>query len=200
MSDLDKYLPSHSSSADNLSLSSHSSTFSSFQQSNNSHSQHNRTNSGGSIASAFSVNTIPRDVSILHSKKIMMPASSDASSTDTKKRKGSPGQALPTVSPSTKSHKHQNSIGSKSEGSSNSPNHATDGKDRTPSGHKKSASQQTEKVRRIKTQRACDSCRRKKIRCDVIDDGSPVTGNINNGNGGLTCAHCKQYGFGEWVG
>jgi hypothetical protein len=41
----------------------------------------------------------------------------------------------------------------------------------------------------------CDSCRRKKIRCDVIDDGSPAPGDPNNGNGGLTCAHCRQYGF-----
>ncbi|CAO1617112.1 unnamed protein product [Parajaminaea phylloscopi] len=50
-------------------------------------------------------------------------------------------------------------------------------------------------VKRIKTARACDSCRRKKIRCDVIDDGSPPPGDPNNGNGGLTCAHCRQYGF-----
>lgn len=49
--------------------------------------------------------------------------------------------------------------------------------------------------KRIKTARACDSCRRKKIRCDVIDDGSPPPGDPNNGNGGLTCAHCRQYGF-----
>lgn len=41
----------------------------------------------------------------------------------------------------------------------------------------------------------CDSCRRKKIRCDVIDDVSPPPGDPNNGNGGLTCAHCRQYGF-----
>ncbi|PWY98755.1 hypothetical protein BCV70DRAFT_145768, partial [Testicularia cyperi] len=49
--------------------------------------------------------------------------------------------------------------------------------------------------KRIKTARACDSCRRKKIRCDVIDDGGPPVGSINNGNGGLVCAHCRQYGF-----
>ena len=49
--------------------------------------------------------------------------------------------------------------------------------------------------KRIKTARACDSCRRKKIRCDVIDDGGPPMGNPNNGNGGLICAHCRQYGF-----
>ncbi|KAI3484090.1 hypothetical protein L1887_52915 [Cichorium endivia] len=49
--------------------------------------------------------------------------------------------------------------------------------------------------KRIKTARACDSCRRKKIRCDVIDDGGPPVGSVNNGNGGLVCAHCRQYGF-----
>lgn len=49
--------------------------------------------------------------------------------------------------------------------------------------------------KRIKTARACDSCRRKKIRCDVIDDGGPPVGSLNNGNGGLICAHCRQYGF-----
>ncbi|CAO1627091.1 unnamed protein product [Jaminaea pallidilutea] len=48
--------------------------------------------------------------------------------------------------------------------------------------------------KRIKTARACDSCRRKKIRCDVVDDGDPPPGDPNNGNGGLTCAHCRQYG------
>ncbi|CAD6927973.1 unnamed protein product [Tilletia controversa] len=48
--------------------------------------------------------------------------------------------------------------------------------------------------KRIKTARACDSCRRKKIRCDVIEDGT-APGDPNNGNGGLTCAHCRQYGF-----
>ncbi|KAE8223279.1 hypothetical protein CF319_g3672 [Tilletia indica] len=48
--------------------------------------------------------------------------------------------------------------------------------------------------KRIKTARACDSCRRKKIRCDVIEDGS-APGDPNNGNSGLTCAHCRQYGF-----
>ncbi|PWN51875.1 hypothetical protein IE53DRAFT_361230 [Violaceomyces palustris] len=49
--------------------------------------------------------------------------------------------------------------------------------------------------KRIKTARACDSCRRKKIRCDVIDDGGPPMGSLDNGNGGLICAHCRQYGF-----
>lgn len=54
---------------------------------------------------------------------------------------------------------------------------------------------QQQMTKRIKTARACDSCRRKKIRCDVIDDNGPLLGDPNNGNGGLTCAHCRQYGF-----
>ncbi|CEH13583.1 hypothetical protein PSEUBRA_SCAF13g01932 [Ceraceosorus bombacis] len=50
-------------------------------------------------------------------------------------------------------------------------------------------------TKRIKTARACDSCRRKKIRCDVIEDDAAPLGDPNNGNGGLICAHCRQYGF-----
>lgn len=38
--------------------------------------------------------------------------------------------------------------------------------------------------KRTKTQRACDSCRSRKIRCDVLTDSEPPL-----------CQHCKQYGF-----
>ncbi|KAF9819774.1 hypothetical protein IEO21_01865 [Rhodonia placenta] len=38
--------------------------------------------------------------------------------------------------------------------------------------------------KRTKTQRACDSCRSRKIRCDVLSDADPPI-----------CQHCKQYGF-----
>ncbi|EMD38452.1 hypothetical protein CERSUDRAFT_82708 [Gelatoporia subvermispora B] len=38
--------------------------------------------------------------------------------------------------------------------------------------------------KRTKTQRACDSCRSRKIRCDVLSDAEPPI-----------CQHCKQYGF-----
>lgn len=61
--------------------------------------------------------------------------------------------------------------------------------------HAHSSAAAADGPKRIKTARACDSCRRKKIRCDVVDDGSPPPGDPNNGNGGLTCAHCRQYGF-----
>ncbi|KZS88408.1 hypothetical protein SISNIDRAFT_531893 [Sistotremastrum niveocremeum HHB9708] len=38
--------------------------------------------------------------------------------------------------------------------------------------------------KRTKTQRACDSCRSRKIRCDIISDTEPPV-----------CQHCKQYSF-----
>ncbi|SPO28940.1 related to ASG1 - activator of stress genes [Ustilago trichophora] len=72
---------------------------------------------------------------------------------------------------------------------------ATNGKDPTGTGKSTPGSAEKPSGKRIKTARACDSCRRKKIRCDVIDDGGPPLGSINNGNGGLVCAHCRQYGF-----
>ncbi|KZP12550.1 hypothetical protein FIBSPDRAFT_835995 [Athelia psychrophila] len=41
-----------------------------------------------------------------------------------------------------------------------------------------------EMKKRTKTQRACDSCRSRKIRCDLLVDAEPPS-----------CQHCKQYGF-----
>ncbi|CDO73555.1 hypothetical protein BN946_scf185014.g25 [Trametes cinnabarina] len=41
-----------------------------------------------------------------------------------------------------------------------------------------------ESKKRTKTQRACDSCRSRKIRCDILADADPPI-----------CQHCKQYSF-----
>lgn len=53
-------------------------------------------------------------------------------------------------------------------------------------------------AKRIKTARACDVCRRKKIRCNL--DNKVPTGNPDNGLGGIVCAHCSQHGNGESFG
>ncbi|KAG0705062.1 fungal-specific transcription factor domain-containing protein [Suillus ampliporus] len=55
------------------------------------------------------------------------------------------------------------------------------GKQNTPTATTPTAS---DSKKRTKTQRACDSCRSRKIRCDVLAESEPPL-----------CQHCKQYGF-----
>lgn len=115
-----------------------------------------------------------------------------------RKRKTSPE---PSASPSQPGGHHRGNSSAASDGELSSPNMeglaglaaAAAGDVNGSSSASKAAALAATK--RIKTARACDSCRRKKIRCDVIDDGGPSLGDPNNGNGGLTCAHCRQYGF-----
>lgn len=51
-------------------------------------------------------------------------------------------------------------------------------------GSGQTAAERDEEKRRQKTARACDGCRSRKIRCDVLQDSSPPL-----------CVHCKQHNF-----
>lgn len=170
---------SNSSSSNN---SSTSSLVSLFQRSHQQH-HHSRSESNESLASSLSRGD--------HAPSSRAMAAPDFVATDGKKRKGSPlgdGNTMPS--------QHQDSVGPGSEASQSSTS-PTGGANEAGSEAAKKPSLSSQQAKRIKTARACDSCRRKKIRCDVIEDGGPATGDPNNGNGGLTCVHCKQYGFGS---
>ncbi|KAJ4487795.1 fungal-specific transcription factor domain-containing protein [Lentinula aciculospora] len=56
--------------------------------------------------------------------------------------------------------------------------------DEAASGQDGSRTQGIDPKKRTKTQRACDSCRTRKIRCDVLTDSDPPV-----------CQHCRQYQF-----
>ncbi|WWD20732.1 hypothetical protein CI109_105208 [Kwoniella shandongensis] len=57
--------------------------------------------------------------------------------------------------------------------------------------HSPTAETDKEKEKRTKTGRACDACRTKKIRCDIL----PIVDSPQGQDGPPICAHCKQYGL-----
>ncbi|MCO5613737.1 hypothetical protein L7F22_068015 [Adiantum nelumboides] len=159
---------------------------------------HHHTISTASSTTTASNGSISKKPSFLQSSKMPFNTHhSESYSLNGRKRKPSEEGKELRRTPSNGTQMDRASSGAlASDGDSSSPSRSIDRINGIQSHSKSSSlSAQQQQTKRIKTARACDSCRRKKIRCDVIDDGGPLLGDPNNGNGGLTCAHCRQYGF-----
>ncbi|KAI9057936.1 hypothetical protein FKP32DRAFT_1615097 [Trametes sanguinea] len=91
---------------------------------------------------------------------------------------GTPPASTPTTGKRKRKYAHDGVNGRSSDGEG-----ADSGADiqRVGSG---SGASLVESKKRTKTQRACDSCRSRKIRCDILADTDPPI-----------CQHCKQYSF-----
>ncbi|KAH9901537.1 fungal-specific transcription factor domain-containing protein [Cubamyces lactineus] len=91
---------------------------------------------------------------------------------------GTPPASTPTTGKRKRKYAHDGVSGRSSDGEG-----ADSGADiqRVGSG---SGASLVDSKKRTKTQRACDSCRSRKIRCDILADADPPI-----------CQHCKQYSF-----
>lgn len=83
--------------------------------------------------------------------------------------------------PADVAHRHPSEDSYNSDGHESGPTSAHNG---VHSSKNASNPQNSDVKKRTKTQRACDKCRTKKIRCDVLPDTDPPL-----------CAHCKQYNY-----
>ncbi|KAF5386791.1 hypothetical protein D9615_001601 [Tricholomella constricta] len=116
-----------------------------------------------------------------YSGPMMMYPQAPRSSTapDTPQSVSSPAQ-MPSTASGSKRKRKSTGDGRKGDKS--------DDEGASGSDHRATAPQHSQTLvdlkKRTKTQRACDSCRSRKIRCDILPDADPPT-----------CQHCKQYGF-----
>ncbi|KZT09633.1 uncharacterized protein LAESUDRAFT_646138 [Laetiporus sulphureus 93-53] len=113
---------------------------------------------------------------------MMMYGTSPTSHPDTVRSPAMPSPA--PIAPSTGKRKRKSSVDDIHSRTSNDLD-TDSGNDLTRSTTQGSSSSiVVDTKKRTKTQRACDSCRSRKIRCDVLPDADPPV-----------CQHCKQYGF-----
>lgn len=119
-------------------------------------------------------NTSPSLQSVTYQTQSQLNSSNDANATATNTTAGG------GAPPKKRGRKKKNPDGDDANSSTRASPALTDN---NPN-NSMSAADKDEEKRRQKTSRACDGCRSRKIRCDVIQDTSPPL-----------CVHCKAHNF-----